>query len=185
VNWERITFLAGTVINIEIGKPVRYLRFVHAPSRMLEIEGYHNGRAIDRSAWRASNLFAPVSRLKCQQVWKSSFRLDEIAPNSYLCVALNGVHGVEGAYVAATIDGLPVGAPDRAQSFPSNTWEYVNSRSARNYTYYIPLSGEEAGREIELFVMGFDEKIEDFNPEVWIHAYPLPYERVRVSFERR
>ncbi len=185
LTWERLTFLAGTVMNIEIGKPVRYLRFIHAPSRILEIDGYRNGRAIDRSSWTASNLFAPPSRLKCHQVWKSVFRLNEIATDSYLCVALNGVHGVEGAYVAATIDGRLVGAPDRAQSYPSNTWEYVNSRSARNYTYYIPLSGNEVGREIEVFILGFEEKFEDFSPEVWIHAYPVPYERVRVSLERR
>ena len=66
---------------------------------------------------------------------------------------LNGKHGVEGAYVAAKIDGKLVGAPDRAVSFPSNTWEYVNARRDKNYTYYIPLKKEYVNKEIEIFVL--------------------------------
>ena len=184
VDWETLTYLAGTEMTIQIGKPLRYFRFTAFPSRIVEIEGYFGGKPLDRSAWSASNLFAAPNKLKCHQVWKSECTLDEIAPNSYLCVALNGVHGVEGAYVAATIDGQLVGAPDRAQSYPSNTWEYVNSKTNRNYTYYIPLTGEESGKKMEVFILGFEETFEDFNPEVWIHAYPVPFEKVSVTIDR-
>lgn len=186
IHWTQLTYLAATEMTINLPKPTRYLRFKTFPSRIVEIEGYKNGQLVNNSDWRASNLFAyPDDRkLKCEQIWKSEFKLEEIAPNSYLCVALNGVHGTEGAYVAAKINGKLVGAPDRAQSYPSNTWEYINSRTNRNYTYYIPLDGSETGKEIEVFIIGFEKDFEDFNPEVWIHAYPVPFERVRIRMER-
>jgi hypothetical protein len=180
-NWETLTYLAGTETEIHFDKPVRYLRFKYSPSCIREIEGYKNGKALDTSLWRASNLFAHPSRLEHQKTWKSEFVLDEIAPNSYLCIALNGLHGVEGAYVAALVNGEFRGAPDRAQSFPSNTWEYINSRSDKNYTYYIPVDKEDEGKPIEIFVLGFDEEHLDFKPEVWIAAYPIPYEKMTLK----
>jgi hypothetical protein len=187
VHWNQLTYLAGTEMTISIPEATRYLRFKAFPSRICEIEGYKDGDALDRSKWRASNLFAyPDNRkLQCHQIWKSQFQLDEIAPNSYLCIALNGIHGTEGAYVAAKIDGELRGAPDRAQSYQSNTWEYINSRSNRNYTYFIPLDGSETGKDIEVYIIGFEEEFEDFNPEVWIHAYPVPFEKLRLKLERK
>jgi len=180
-NWETLTYLAGTEMEINIEKPIRYLRFKPFPSCIREIEGYKNNLPIDRNGWRASNLFAHPSRLENQKTWKSEFVLDEIAPNSYLCVALNGEHGVEGAYVAALVDGQLRGAPDRAQSYQSNTWEYVNSRSDKNYTSYIPLNESDLGKTIEVYVLGFDAEHLDFKPEVWIAAYPIPYEKVTLK----
>ena len=187
VHWNQLTYLAGTEMTISIPEATRYLRFKAFPSRICEIEGYKDGDALDRSKWRASNLFAyPDNRkLQCHQIWKSQFQLDEIAQNSYLCIALNGIHGTEGAYVAAKIDGELRGAPDRAQSYQSNTWEYINSRSNRNYTYFIPLDGSETGKDIEVYIIGFEEEFQDFNPEVWIHAYPVPFEKLRLKLERR
>jgi len=179
-HWETLTYLAGKEMEINIEKPVRYLRFKYFPSCIREIEGYKNGQTIDRSYWRASNLFAHPDRLELEKTWKAEFALDEIAANSYLCVALNGEHGVEGAYVSAIIDGTLRGAPDRAQSYQSNTWEYINSRSDKNYTYYIPLSESDTGKAIEVYVFGFDKEYLDFKPEVWIAAYPIPYQKVNI-----
>ena len=110
--------------------------------------------------------------------------MDEIAPGSYLCIALNGTHGTEGAYAAAVIDGHLRGAPDRARSYPSNTWEYVNSRTDKNYTYYIPLDEKDTGKSIEVYVLGFDEKHLDFDPEVRITANPVPYRKVKLTLEK-
>jgi hypothetical protein len=183
-NWETLTYLAATEMEIDFEKPVRYLRFKYFPSCIREIEGYKNGQALDMSDWRASNLFAHPTRLEHQKSWKADFTLDEIAPNSYLCIAINGEHGVEGAYAAAFVDGELRGAPDRAQSYTSNTWEYINSRSDKNYTYYIPVSESDIGKPIEVHVLGFDKEHLDFKPEVLIAAYPIPYEKVKLVLER-
>lgn len=183
-NWETLTYLADKVMQIDIGKPVRYFRFRNFPSRFVEIEGYTGGQELDSDKWRASNLFAYPGELTCRKVWKAEFILDEIAPGSYLCVALNGSHGVEGAYAAATVDGKLRGAPDRAQSYPSNTWEYVNSRTDKNYTYYIPVSQQDAGKTIEVYVLGFDKDRLDFEPEVYITANPVPYEKLKLILHK-
>ena len=184
-NWETLTYLAGIEMEIEFEKPVRYLRFKYFPSCIREIEGYADGQLLDMSNWRASNLFAHPSRLEHQITWKSEFVLDEVAPNSYLCVAINGEHGVEGAYAAAMVDGELRGAPDRAQSYQSNTWEYINSQSDKNYTYYIPVDASDVGKSIDVYVLGFDKEHLDFKPEVWIAAYPIPYEKVKLVLKKK
>ncbi|MBT4399046.1 MAG: hypothetical protein HOD37_06135, partial [Bacteroidetes bacterium] len=58
VHWNQLTYLAGTEMTISIPEATRYLRFKAFPSRICEIEGYKDGDALDRSKWRASNLFA-------------------------------------------------------------------------------------------------------------------------------
>ncbi len=183
-SWETITYMADTKITIPVHKETRYLRFKKQPQQIVEIEGYYNSKALNRSNWRASNLFAHPDRLVCHKSWKATFTLDEIANNSYLSVALNGKHGIEGAYVAAIIDGQLIGAPDRASSFPSNTWEYINARRDANYTYYIPLKDEYVGKEIEIFVMAYDEQNTNLNPEIWISSFTQGKEKIRLELFR-
>ncbi|MCG8377079.1 MAG: hypothetical protein MI702_11410, partial [Chlorobiales bacterium] len=149
-SWETLTYLAGEEMVINLEKPVRYLRFKEFPQRIVEIEGIKDGQKVERNKWRASNLFAHVDKMKAQQVWMSTISLDEVAENSYLCVAVNGMHGIEGAYAAVKVDGELRGAPNRAVSYPSNTWEYINAKRDKNYTYYIPVSKDDIGKEIEV-----------------------------------
>ena len=54
-----------------------------------------------------------------------SNKLDEVPPNSYLSVAIDGTHGQECVYVAAKMDGEMLGGPDRAPSLLANIWEKV------------------------------------------------------------
>jgi hypothetical protein len=184
-SWKTITYVADTVMTIPINARTRYLRFRVQPQHLVEIEGYSDGVKLDRSEWRASNLFAHPKKLECKKSWKTSFTLDEIANDSYLSVAINGKHGIEGAYAAAVIDGQLVGAPDRASSYPSNTWEYVNAERDGNYTYYIPVTKEDAGREIEVFVMAYDEDNLDITPEVWISSFSGGKEKIRMELIRK
>lgn len=100
-----------------------------------------------------------------------------MADNSYLCVAINGKHGIEGAYAALKIDGKYVGAPDRALSYPSNTWEYINKRTDSNYTYYFPIDKTMAGKKIEVFVLAYQTENIQLQPEVWLSAYPIPFKQ--------
>jgi hypothetical protein len=179
-NWEQLTYIAKKKMIVEIGKPVRYFRFKEYPQQIVEIEGISTGRKLDRTHWRASNLFAYPEKKIAQKVWKTTMVLDEVPAGSYLCVAINGKHGVEGAYVAAKVDGQLVGASDRASSFPSNTWEYVNARRDTNYTYYIPVEESFKGKNIEVFVMGYDKENINLKPELWISAYPHPWEKVKL-----
>ena len=77
--WERLTYMAGPAMEIAIPRPIRYLRFIHWPDRIMEIEGYKKGRSLDRDGWRVSNLFAHPRRLKAVRSWKAGIMLDELS----------------------------------------------------------------------------------------------------------
>ncbi|MFB9054812.1 hypothetical protein ACFFVB_17105 [Formosa undariae] len=185
IHWETLTYIAEKQTEINIGKDVRYLRFKATSQQIVEIEGVAKGKKVDRTQWRASNLFAHPSKKKAQKVWKSKIVLDEIAQGSYLCVAINGKHGIEGAYAAAKIGDTYIGAPDRASSYPANNWEFMTSRRDNNYTYYIPLDQSMIGQEIEVFTMGYDKENLDLNPELWITTHPQPWEKITLTLDRK
>jgi hypothetical protein len=174
-DWKAISFFTDAVSSIDLSKAgaFRYFRSTSAPLRLTEIEGYRNGAKVNRSKWRASNLFRNYPGAK--KAWKGDVTLDRIYPNAYLCVALDGFHGIEGAWVGFKIDGQYVGSPDRAPSFATNgDGEYPKVTSDKNYTYYLPLTKDMAGKKIEVYVLGFNDKV-SITPNVWVTAYPIPY----------
>jgi len=175
-NWTTVKMVADKeiVMNLDPKTKLRYVRFNGTPENILEIEGYLHGKKLDRSKWRGSNLFARYWRVRPKKAWQHSFTLGEIPKDSYLAIALNGEHGVEGAYAAIRVNGKPIGAPDRSPSFPSNPWEYPPWKSSSNYTYYVPLTEDMKGARIDAVVLGMKNGSDNFKPEVWITAYPAP-----------
>ncbi len=183
--WQRIDCIIGPRMRIDLRRAgtVRYVRFNPCPLRITEVEGYKNGHPMDRSQWRASNLFRTFDRGNCKatKTWKGTFRIDEIVPGAYLCVAINGNHGKEGAWAALKIDGRYVGCPDRAPSFNANPWEHLCNTGDKNYTYYLPLTPEMKGKTIEAYAMKLGkEGSEELKPEVWLTAYPIPFEKKKL-----
>ena len=165
---------AGRAIRIECdtNQPVRYLRTDLVPEKVCEIRGYAAGKELARVGWRASWLFPRFKEVR--KAWTLRFRLEHAAPGNYLAVACNGVHGREGAWVSLRVDGRLVGAPQRAPSYPVNPWEYPVSQTDRNYTYFIPVTPDMLRKDCEVVVLGFDPKNLEFQPEVWLTAYPIP-----------
>ena len=53
-DWQEISILAQNTMKIDLDpkKPVRYVRFRGTPDKVIEVEGYLNGKALDRSLWR-------------------------------------------------------------------------------------------------------------------------------------
>jgi len=178
--WTPILILAGKEMSLPLdpAKPIRYVRFPGSPERVVEIEGYLNGKPVDRSQWRASNLFSPYRQVTLKAAFETSFVLNEIPEGSYLAIALNGKHGDEGAYAAIRVNGRPVGAPDRSLSYRSNAWEYPVQTTDSNYTYYVPLTADMIGAKIDAVVLLMKNGASEFKPEVWITAYPVPYEKM-------
>jgi hypothetical protein len=163
------------VLKVPAQQPVRYLRIAEAPRRIAEVEAYLSGRALDRSVWRASNLLHSYAARPAIAAWQLSFVAEEIPKNAVLAVPIRGPHGNERAYAAIRVDGELVGAPDRAVSFPSNTWEYYNVETDGNYTYYFPLSESMAGRTIDVVVLILQGGSDAVQPEAWLTTYPIPF----------
>jgi len=182
-SWKSILGLAGKEMTLELdpANPIRYIRLPGSLERVCEIEGYLAGKLADRSLWRASNLFSQYRSVTAKEAFETSFVLNEIPKGSYLAIALNGKHGDEGAYAAVRVNGKQVGAPDRSLSYRSNAWEYPASGTDSNYTYYIPLTADMIGAKIDAVVLVLKNGVSEFSPEVWITAYPIPYEKIRVE----
>lgn len=184
--WKQGVYLSSLKSNISIpkGEKVRYLYLPLAPYKLVEVEGYVNGEKLDCNNWKANNLFSDFNKIKFTKSWSGKSRITEITPDSYLAVAINGIHGQEGAYAAMKVDGKYYGAYDRAPSFPSNVWENYVLSTDRNYTYYLPLLPEFEGKELEIVVLGGDQ-CEELNIEVWQTAYPVPYQKKRLVMSKK
>jgi len=161
------------IVDCNPSKPVRYLRSSWMPERVAEMHVMDD---------KARELEVPDLKLnwllpeyhKPAKAWQLDFTLEEAAPGSYLAVACNGVHGIEGAWVALRVDGEIVGAPLRAPSFPVNPFENGVRKTDKNYTYFIPVTEDMVGKKCELVVLGFDPAHLDFQPEAWITRYGKP-----------
>ncbi len=183
-DWTEIVALAGKDMRMDLRKagPVRYIKFPTCPLRLVEIEGYKNGQKVDRSGWKANNLFRNGDGYcNYKQAWKSEFTLSEAAAGSYLCIAVAGEHGREGVWAGLKVDGRYVGCPDRAPSYESNTWECPVCDRSSNYTFYVPVTPDMVGKKIETWVLGLND--EPIQPEVWITAYPIPFEQKIVTLK--
>jgi hypothetical protein len=186
--WGSVSSFLGkeTLFELKNVGAVRYLRLETTPIRVSEVRAFEGGKEVVRDKWRASNLFRTYGQANAwaTDAWSSKFVLNEIPRGAYLCVAINGKCGEEGAWAAFKIDGEYVGCPDRAPSFISNTWEYRVAPTNGNYTYYLPLTPEMKGKEIEAWVLKLGkEGTTELKPEVWLSTYPIPFENKILTFE--
>lgn len=177
-SWTTIPFIHGEKNRISIPKAmgVRYVRLSGFPCRITEVNAYADGRTLPRGKWRASNLFGTFSRMNFRKAWTGKIRVEEWVKGGYLCVALNGRHGVEGAYAALrTADGQLIGAPDRATSYPGNPWEFLNCKRDRNYTYYFPVTPALVGQDLQVVVLGKADCEDGLQIDVWQTAHAAPF----------
>ena len=185
-DWKESDGLYGDRMSFDLRKigKARFIRLEQCPYRITEITGFLNGKVVDRSLWRGSNLFKAYNTYGCRatKAWDLSFTLDEIADGSYLCVAVNGKHGIDGAWVAFKIDGEYVGCPDRAPSYLSNSFECPTRRVGKNNTFYLPLTPEMKGKKIEAYCLKLGNAKEemDLSPEVWITSAD-PYKSKTIT----
>jgi hypothetical protein len=160
---------------------MRYLRIPGSALNVGEVIGNLAGKTLDRSSWRATNVFAAYEKAPAKLAWSASFKLDEAAKGAYLVVPCIGKHGRDGAYAALRINGHWIGAPRRAKSYAANPWDTCNGRPDDNYSYFFPVTPEMIGKTIDAVVMQFESDgnppipLGEFKSEVWITAYPIPY----------
>ncbi len=184
--WQEIRILAQKTMEIKLDpdKPVRYVRFRGTPDKVIEVQGFLDGKQLDRTEWRASHLYSPYNKIKAEHAWSASTTLNEIPAGAYLAICLEGEHGVEGAYAAIRVDGKPVGASDRSPSYPVNPWEASVVKADGYYTYYVPLTADMQGKEIDMVVLGMKGGVAKFKPEAWLTAYPAPYVKKELILYR-
>jgi hypothetical protein len=177
-SWTTIPFIHGEKSRIILpkGLGVRYVRIPRFNCAIAEVNAYSKSRTLPRDTWRASNLFGSYTGMKFVKAWSGSIRVDEFVKGGYLCIALNGKHGIEGAYAALrTKDGKTIGAFDRATSFPCNPFEGTSCKRDSNTTYYVQLTPEMIGKELDVVVLAKAEADDRLSPEVWQTAPAAPF----------
>jgi hypothetical protein len=175
--WTPVRFYATEDVEGEIpaGTPVRYVRIDRCPDRIAHVRGYRGGKALDRTGWRVSNLFASYRSAPATQAFSISFTLPRAAAGGYLAIPIAGEHGAELAYAALRAADGYVGSPRRSPSYPSNTWECPARATNGNYTYYVPVTPDMVLRELQAVVLLLKGANADVKPEVWLTAYPVPF----------
>ena len=174
LHWTKATVVRGDqlmTVQPPTGQPLRYLRLDRGTLAPTEIDGVDAaGGAAPRAGWRASNLFPAYASCKAKAAWQATVHLSEAAPGSYLCIACDGEHGIDGAWVAARLHGRALGCPDRAPSFDSNVWEHDGAihHIARDYTYYLPVTPEMVGADLDLVALTLAGGVDKYRPTVWI-----------------
>jgi len=163
--WKACRFLADTISTVTIGNDMRYLKIFDAPKQLCEVEVYSGGKLVDTDCFKVSNLFAPS--LNIRKAWKRKITIPSDFVGGQMCVALEGRHGVEGAYVALRMDDTYIGAPDRAPSYRSNTFESNVTQTDSNYTYYVPITASMSQKSVEVFVLGTDECDSNLKPQIY------------------
>lgn len=147
---------------------LRYFRLPEPMDRIYSIRLMKNGEPLKLDCPAANNLQAPYGAKTVSAVKSCTFVLPTVADGEYLSIALNGIHGHEGAYCAAEIDGQLIGCPDRASAYRVNVWECRVRPNDRNYTYYLPVDASMSGKEITLYTMFCDPDKTDVRCDVYL-----------------
>lgn len=153
----------------------RYFRLPEPPDRIVSFKGYYQGKTVSNGDWKGSNLFAPYQKTLAVAAWNGKVEIGSPPQGSYLCIALDGKHGVEKTCCAARLNGELKGAPDRGPSYQSNIWEIPVKKSEENYTYYIPVTPDMYNQELEIVTLLLEGGTSAFKPSVWLTTYPVPY----------
>lgn len=135
-----------------VNAKARYFRLPNPMDRIFSFTAYDkDGNKIVLTAPHANNMLAPYAKTAFTSARSLKVTLPEnYADGAYIAVGTDGIHGVEGVYCALEIDGQPVGAYDRACSYPFNNWEYIAPNPESGFTYYFRLTPEMKGKEITL-----------------------------------
>ncbi len=152
---------AGTRRKVYYGacKDIRYFRLPKPMDRIYKIALIREGKELTLSNPHVNNLLpsyrdrTPVCAAKTATVvvTRENWRKD-----CYLAVGFDGVHGVEGAYAVAEIEGKLYAFPERSPSYNANVWECYaefSMRCDKGYTYRLPIAKELIGKEIKIYAI--------------------------------
>lgn len=158
------------VLSFDLHGSVRYLCMPNPMYRIYRISLFKGDKEIKPDNPKANNLLPSTEKKPVigAQMTVVRVKKEDWKEGSYLSVALEGVHGIEGAYVVAECLGTLYGAEDRAPSFSSNVWEYSVRKTDRNYTYYIPVTKEMTERDIRVWVLLFDKEHTDVRSDIYL-----------------
>ena len=146
----------------------RYLRLPCPPDRIFAVRVKKDGVPRALPAARANNLQAPFSPDRAGVCKSGRFTVPPHRPGSCLAVAVEGVHGAEGVYCGASLNGENLGFPRRAPAYKANVWEHRVLDKDRNNTFYLTLPEGSAGKTIRVWALFADPACANVPCNVWL-----------------
>ncbi len=141
-------------VTYEVGGKLRYFRLDKPLSRIYKIALIKDGAEIALESPRALNLLPSYNNVNVAGYRTSTVTVPADAKScTFIAIGMEGEHGREGFYVVSEIDGKLYGCPDRASSYPVNSWECSAADADSSYTYYLPVTEEMKGREVKLHLI--------------------------------
>ncbi|MFH0758644.1 MAG: hypothetical protein V2B15_15250 [Bacteroidota bacterium] len=181
--WQKVDVAQNDgVIEINIPSPgsIRFFKLSPAPKIISELRAYSNFQQLDISKSTLSNLFPSSGASSVKKAWEGRFTIDEIQENSTIAVAIEGEYGENGAFALLQVNDSLMGAFDRSPTFIFNNWEHVAAPQNGNYTYYFKVPAEFQNTVIVVHVFGLQKVDLIKTPEVWLTAYPIPFQKRRL-----
>ena len=132
------------------GGCVRYFRMAEPVDRVFAFRVMKNGEDVTPASAKVNNLMAAYA--KKQTVFAKKVTVTP-GTTGRLAIAVNGRHGREGVYCAAKVNGQLAGFPERAPSYPSNVWEHLVRLQAHDNTYFMDITPDLVGAEIEVYAL--------------------------------
>ncbi len=169
------------IVSPSSGEFFRYLRMSKSPAAVAEIEGFIEGKPVDRVLWKATNLSGSPRGNDVKLCWKYDGKLTGIGKKAYLSVTVPAVCQEGTVFAAMMIDGKIIGAADRAPSFPYNNWEHFG-RPEKDFTFYLPVNEKLEGKPFQVILLSTDSKLQELKPEVWLTNLDI-YEKVELVME--
>ncbi len=174
---EIIRFTAHTLYDLHgkkvvssygISDKIRYLRIENPVDRIYAVRLIKDGKIIETKDAFANNMQAHYCHKKTSVHKWQDFILPEYKAGSYVAVAVEGVHGEEGVYCVAEIDGKLCGFPRRAPDYKANQWEHVVCGSDKNNTFFLDLPENMAGKTLGIHALFSDRRKADAVCNVYI-----------------
>ncbi len=136
--------------------------------RIYSIRLLKDGQEIALPDPHVNNLQAMYGKKSVCAVHTARITLPTVKDGDYVSAAIEGEHGVEGAYCVAELDGRLLPFPDRATAYQSNMWEHWVMKQGENYTYYLPLTADMSGKELIVHTLLCDPEKTDVHCDIYL-----------------
>lgn len=151
--------------------PVRYVRIPRGYHHIYSIRAEKNGVDVILPAPKVLNMYPVFDPETVKGYGTGEFNVpsDGIREGSFAAICFDSDSEGEDIIVAAQVDGVLYGCPDRAPSYLGNPWESPIGRADYpHYTFYLPITEEMRGKCIKLHVISTTEKAAGIIPEVYL-----------------
>ncbi len=138
------------ISSYSINDKIRYLRIPKPVDRIFAVRLIKDGKDVTPAAPKANNMQAHYRYKLTRAVHSGEFTLPDYKALPKLTVAVEGVHGTEGVYLTAEINGKTLGFPERAPEYKANQWEHSVLNSDKNNTFYMVLPEGLEGETVKI-----------------------------------